>query len=252
MKYLIPLLLLCFLVSCTKSCNEAKPIDVSKKDTLPKITMIDEELVLPESEHPLSSKRKPPLNVSQECVVLLKFEGGTINSQYWNGGVPFTVAPSGLTELQKGEIHGFLVDTYTSHWKVLITEDQAMYDRANPYNRIMLYITPTSAWRPGVSGITYIDSRTWGDNTPCFVFPDRLYNITAFVKRIAVHELGHAFNLYHQDIRDSTCTRLISSYKPGLFMGDPLQIEVNPQWGINPCSPFYDDTLRLTTSLGHR
>jgi hypothetical protein len=114
-------------------------------------------------------------------------------------------------------------------------------------------VTPTSSWRPGVSGISYTGSFSWGDDTPCFVFSDRLYNVSSYIGEIASHEAGHSLGLNHQTEWDANC-QLISSYRMGVVMGNSLYVSQGA-WTYGPtiaCNIFQNDDQVLTNKLGLR
>ncbi len=86
-----------------------------------------------------------------------------------------------------------------SLWNINVTTDSNVYNAAAVDKRMRVIITPTSAWYPAsAGGVSFIGSLQWGDNTPCFVFSDRLGNISKYIGECVSHELGHTLGLSHQ------------------------------------------------------
>lgn len=83
-----------------------------------------------------------------------------------------------------------------------------------------IIITSTSSWYPvSVGGVSYVGSFTWGDNTPGFVFSNKLGNNTKNVSECITHESGHAVGLSHQSRYDSNCS-LTEQYNIGQGSGE--------------------------------
>jgi hypothetical protein len=80
-------------------------------------------------------------------------------------------------------------------------------------------VTPTSGWFSGVGGVAFLGSFTWGDDTPCFVFPDRLGYFPKYVAECCSHETGHALGLSHQSRYDAGCN-LAATYHEGAGLGE--------------------------------
>jgi hypothetical protein len=71
-----------------------------------------------------------------------------------------------------------------------------------------------------VGGVSYIGSFKWGDDTPAFVFSDRLGpNSPKMVAECCSHESGHAVGLSHQSKYDGTCN-LTATYNDGAGTGE--------------------------------
>jgi len=83
-----------------------------------------------------------------------------------------------------------------------------------------MIVTPTSSWKNGVGGISYIGSFTWGDDTPGFIFTDRLGpNNEKFIAECCSHEVGHTLGLSHQSKYDNNCS-LVEVYNSGDGTGE--------------------------------
>lgn len=151
---------------------------------------------------------------SAAATIYLDFDGYYVNSPVWNNGVPFQAAASGMTDAQVTEVFNRVSEDYRP-FNLNITTDSAVFYAAPATQRIRVVITPTSAWYPGVGGITFVGSFTWGDETPCFVFSNLLGpNDPKMVGECCSHESGHSLGLYHQSTWDASCN-LTSVYNIG-------------------------------------
>lgn len=163
----------------------------------------------------------PKLNShpSAAATIYLDFDGQTVQSAGWNGGAPlFCVAPA-LTDNQITEIFNRMSEDYRP-FNINITTDSVKFLAAPLAQRIRVIITPTSSWKPGVGGISYIGSFTWGDDTPAFVFSDKLGpNNAKYIAECCTHESGHTLGLSHQSSYDGNCN-LTETYNTGTGSGE--------------------------------
>jgi len=201
----------------------------------------------------------PTLNSYPAAIstIYLDFDGQDVKSSMWNYGTPFAAAPSTMTDAQITEAFNRVSEDFRP-FNINVTTDLAKFLAAPLDQRIRVIITPTSAWYPAVAGIAYVTSFTWGDDTPCFVFSDRLINDGKRVAEAISHETGHTLGLYHQSAYTTTCT-LTSSYHTGIGSGStswgPIMGNVASknltQWNFGPtpngCS-FLQDNLSIITS----
>ncbi|MEO6669621.1 MAG: T9SS type A sorting domain-containing protein [Ferruginibacter sp.] len=163
----------------------------------------------------------PKLNSfpSASATIFLDFDGQTVVSAGWNGGAPLFCAAAPLTNAQITEIYNRVSEDYRP-FNVNITTDSTVFLAAPLAQRIRVIVTPTSAWRPGVGGISYIGSFTWGDDTPAFVFTDRLGpNSPKYIAECCSHESGHTVGLSHQSSYDASCN-LTETYNSGMGTGE--------------------------------
>ena len=153
-----------------------------------------------------------------KATIFLDFDGQYVEASSWNGGEPLTCAPSGLNDAQITEVFNRVSEDYRP-FNINITTDSTKFLAAPVNQRIRIIITPTSEWYTGVGGVAYTGSFTWGDDTPGFVFSDRLgpYN-TKMVAECCTHESGHTVGLSHQAKYDGTCN-LVATYNTGLGSG---------------------------------
>src|SRR5665647_1224350 len=110
---------------------------------------------------------------SAQATIFLDFDGHYVQTTSWNGGNPIDCASSGLSDAQIIEIFNRVSEDYRP-FNIDITTDSTKFLAAPLTKRIRIIITPTSGWYTGVGGVSYTGSFTWGDDTPAFVFCDRL------------------------------------------------------------------------------
>ncbi|HEX8608684.1 MAG TPA: zinc-dependent metalloprotease [Pedobacter sp.] len=155
---------------------------------------------------------------SAQATIFLDFDGQIVASGSWNSGNPINCAPSGMTDAQITEAFNRVSEDYRP-FNVNITTDEAVFLAAPLNRRMRIIITPTSSWYPsGVGGIAYTGSFTWGDDTPAFVFSDRLGTTPKYIAECSTHESGHTLGLSHQAKYSSTCS-LVSTYNDGSGTG---------------------------------
>lgn len=155
---------------------------------------------------------------SAQATIFLDFDGQTVVSSVWNSGNPLVCAASGLTDTQITEVFNRVSEDYRP-FNINITTDSTVFLAAPLTKRIRIIITLTSGWYTGVGGVAYTGSFTWGDDTPGFVFPDRLANSPKIVGECCTHESGHTVGLSHQSLYSSTCT-LVDTYNSGVGTGE--------------------------------
>jgi hypothetical protein len=150
--------------------------------------------------------------------IFLDFDGHKVTSSGWNSGANIFCAASGLTDPQITEIFNRVSEDFRP-FNINITTDSTKFLAAPLNRRIRIIITPTSSWAPGVGGISYVGSFTWGDDTPGFVFSDRLGpNNPKYIAECCSHESGHSVGLSHQSTYDSNCN-LTETYCLGAGSG---------------------------------
>lgn len=207
----------------------------------------------------------PKLNSYPAAVstIFLDFDGQTVNSSLWNGGATINCLPSGMTDLQITEVFNRVSEDYRP-FVINITTDSTVFLAAPLTKRIRIIITPTSAWCPGVGGISYIGSFTWGDDTPGFVFCDQLGpNSPKMVGECCSHEAGHTVGLSHQSKYDiSDCLNPVQTYNGGAgggeigwapIMGNSYYKNMS-NWNNGPtpygCTDLQDNLSIITTQNG--
>lgn len=170
----------------------------------------------------LASYAVPQLNSlpGATATIFLDFDGHYVYTSVWNGGSPISCAPSGMSEVQITEAFNRTAEDFRP-FDINITTDSAVFLAAPLNKRIRIIITPTSAWFPGVGGVSYIGSFIWGDDTPGFVFCDRLGpNSPKYVGECCSHESGHTVGLSHQSKYGNDCTTPLEQYNSGIGAGE--------------------------------
>lgn len=196
-----------------------------------------------------------------KATIYLDFDGHYVTSTIWNGGKPIDCAPSGLNDAQITEIFNRVSEDYRP-FNVNITTDSTKFLAAPLTNRIRMIVTTTSAWYPGVGGVAYVGSFTWGDDTPGFIFPDRLGPFKPkIVAECCSHESGHTLGLSHQSKYDGACA-MTSVYNDGIGSGEigwaPIMgnsyYKNLTGWNNGPtpsgCSALQDNLTIITSNNG--
>ncbi len=154
-----------------------------------------------------------------QATIFLDFDGHFVNGSSWNGGKPLDCAPSGLTDVQITEVFNRVSEDYRP-FNINITTDSVTFLAAPLTARIRIIVTPTSSWYPNVGGVSYTGSFTWGDDTPGFVFSDKLGPYRPkMIAECCSHESGHTLGLSHQAKYSGTCT-LLATYNDGIGTGE--------------------------------
>jgi hypothetical protein len=155
---------------------------------------------------------------SAQATIFLDFDGHTVQNAAWRSGNAFVCAPAVLTTTEITEIFNRVSEDYRP-FVVNITTDSTKFLAAPLTRRVRVIVTPTSAWYPGVGGISYIGSFTWGDDVPAFTFSDKLSNNPKYIAECCSHESGHALGLSHQSSYDANCV-LTQQYNSGTGSGE--------------------------------
>ena len=199
---------------------------------------------------------------SATATIFLDFDGQYVYSTVWNSGTPFSCAPSGMSDVDITEVFNRTAEDYRP-FNINITTDSTVFLAAPLTQRIRIIITPTSGWFQGVGGVTYIGSFTWGDDTPGFVFCDRLGpNSPKMVGEACSHESGHAVGLSHQSRYGSDCVTPTEMYNSGVGSGEPSWAPIMgnsyyknmSNWNNGPtpygCTNIQDNLSIITTQNG--
>lgn len=155
---------------------------------------------------------------SARPTIFLDFDGQTVSASSWNGGNTLYCAPSGLNDTQITEVFNRVSEDYRP-FNINITTDSTVFLAAPLSQRIRIIITPTSSWFTGVGGVSFTGSFIWGDDTPGFVFPNRLNNNPKAIAECCTHESGHTVGLSHQAKYNGDCA-LVATYNAGIGTGE--------------------------------
>lgn len=166
----------------------------------------------------------PMLNSYPSAVatIFLDFDGHYVQSTVWNGGISFYCSPSGMTDPQITEAFNRVAEDYRP-FDINITTDSTVFLAAPLNRRIRIIITATSSWSPGVGGVAYVGSFTWGDDTPAFVFSNMLGPYSPkMVGECCSHESGHTVGLSHQSKYGTDCYTPMEEYNSGSPTGGEI------------------------------
>jgi hypothetical protein len=163
----------------------------------------------------------PTLNsyTSASAVIYLDFDGHYVSGTMWNVYGDFNCNASGLNETQITEVFNRAAEDFRP-FNINVTTSQTKYNQAPANRRIRIVVTTSYEWYgSGAGGVAYLNSFTWGDNTPAFVFSSLLgYNIKN-IAEAASHEAGHTLGLRHQSSYDANCVKT-SDYNWGQGTGE--------------------------------
>jgi hypothetical protein len=201
----------------------------------------------------------PPLPAFGQWVIFLDFDGHTVNTPYYNNGVPFYATPSGLSSTEINNIVDSVRRDYEQFAPIAITTDSSVYNAASLVRRQRVIITQFNEWYGSAGGVAYIESITWGLDVPCFVFSKALAYKQKTIAEAISHEAGHTLGLYHQIRCDGTT--FISEYNPGFGTGStsraPIMGNSNARigyWWIGPnsfgCTNIQNDSAILRQKVG--
>jgi hypothetical protein len=151
--------------------------------------------------------------------IFLDFDGHTVSGTQWNSYGTIVCGPSNLNTTQIQEVFNMIAEDYRP-FAVNITTDSTKYFAAPANKRMRVIFTISHTWYPqAVGGVAYINSFTWGDNTPAFVFTAAQGYSVKKIAESGSHEAGHTLGLRHQAVYDANCVK-ISDYNTGTGSGE--------------------------------
>lgn len=156
---------------------------------------------------------------SASAVILLDFDGHLVSGTAWNSSGNLNCNGSGLNNDQLTEVFNRVAEDFRP-FNVNVTTVETKYNQAPVNKRMRVIITTSHEWYgTNAGGVAYLNSFTWGDDTPCFVFSAlHNYNIKN-ISEASSHEAGHTLGLRHQSNYDASCTK-ISDYHWGVGSGE--------------------------------
>ena len=153
------------------------------------------------------------------AVILLDFNGHYVTGTMWNVYGAYTCNSSGLNNAAITEVFNRVAEDYRP-FNINVTTDETKYNAAPANRRIRVVITTSYEWYGnGAGGVAYLNSFTWGDNSPCFVFSSLLNLSVKNIAEAASHEAGHTLGLRHQSSYDGNCVKT-SDYNWGYGAGE--------------------------------
>lgn len=163
----------------------------------------------------------PTLNSypTASAVIFLDFDGHYVSGTMWNVSGAFNCNSSGLSSDAITEVFNRVAEDYRP-FNINVTTSETKYNQAPANRRIRVVVTTSHEWYGTTAGgVAYVNSFTWGDNTPCFVFSAlHGYNVKN-IAEAAAHEAGHTFGLRHQSVYNASCIKT-SEYNWGNGTGE--------------------------------
>lgn len=156
---------------------------------------------------------------SANPVIYLDFDGHYVEGTMWNVYGPFNCNSSGLDNTQITEVFNRVAEDFRP-FNINVTTSETKYNQAPTNRRVRIVITTSNEWYgTGAGGVAYLNSFTWSDETPAFVFSALFgYNIKK-ISEASSHETGHTLGLRHQSSYDANCVK-ISDYHWGYGVGE--------------------------------
>lgn len=155
---------------------------------------------------------------SATATIFLDFDGHTVNGTSWNYSGPIYCGASGLSPGQVTQIFNRVAEDYRP-FNINVTTDSTYFLNAPLNRRMRVILTVTSDWYGSAGGVAFINSFSWGDDTPCFIFTQLLNFNLKYISEAAAHEAGHTLGLRHQSTYDINCTKT-SDYNYGQGTGE--------------------------------
>jgi hypothetical protein len=156
---------------------------------------------------------------SAKAVIFLDFDGHIVNGSLWNSDGAIVCGPSNMSPVQITEIFNRVAEDYRP-FNVNITTDSAKYWAAPLKQRMRVILTTSNAWYGNsAGGVAFVNSYSWGDNTPCFIFTSLLGYEAKAVAEAASHEAGHTLGLRHQASYNASCVKT-AEYNAGKGSGE--------------------------------
>lgn len=249
MKKLIPILMLVVIAACEKSQQLQKiPADVVLEDK----TKDAEVATRKKPDHP-GNPHNPPSTTDttpKKACVYLDFDGEVVSNTLWNVSGAIYCDNSGLDITTQQTVAARVQQDYSFNSNIKVVTTEAEYNLYPANKRMRVIITTSWEWFGYSGGVAYINSITWGDNTPCFVFSSPLGYNWKYVADASSHEAGHTFGLRHQSDYDESCTKT-NEYSNGKLMGNPYYS--NAVWWTGTssicCTCIQNDVLIINKTV---
>jgi len=206
---------------------------------------------------------QPPVEVIKRWVLLLDFDGHTVNTVYWNQGVPFYATPSGLSSVEIANVLAEVRKDY-AQFPITVTTDTAIYLAADPFKRQRIVITQYNEWYCSCAGgVAFIGGIDFGGGqynfgeVPGFVFSKMLSYNQKFIWEACSHEAGHTLGLYHQVQYGLDCSYINDYFDGGSSPNAPIMGNSYSKpglWWIGPnsfgCNSIQNDSLIIRQKVG--
>ena len=157
-------------------------------------------------------------NSAASATVYLDFDGQAVKGTAWNWDGTIHAKPANLSSPIITEIFNRTAEDFRI-FNLNITTDSSVFKRAPATKRMRVIITPSHAWYGDAAGVSFVNSFTWGDDTPAWVFNSLLENKAKYIAEAVSHEIGHTLGLQHQSTYSRDCD-LIDEYAEGRGSGE--------------------------------
>ncbi len=143
----------------------------------------------------LFSKATPSLQSlpGATAVVYLDFDGETVSNTAWLNGSTIDAQSANFSDETITEVWKIMAEDFRP-FTINVTTDRSVFEAAQKTNRIMCIFTTTKDAAPDAGGVAYINSFSWNDDTPCWVY--NLWSIRQ-AGETGSHEVGHTLGLGH-------------------------------------------------------
>jgi len=158
---------------------------------------------------PLITRAQVPLLNSYpqaRATIYIDFDGQYVQGTIWNWAGPINAQPALFNSDQITEIFNRVAEDYRI-FNINITTDSTVYFAAPADQRVRVIVTPTYQWYGSSGGVAFVGSFVWGNETPAWVFSERLGHNAKHVAEAISHEAGHTLGLQHQSVYDHTCAK---------------------------------------------
>ncbi|HUQ67643.1 MAG TPA: hypothetical protein VM101_15885 [Flavitalea sp.] len=157
-------------------------------------------------------------NSAAAATVYLDFDGQVVKGTAWNWDSTIHAKPAGASSSVITEIFNRVAEDFRI-FNLNITTDSSVFKKAPVAKRMRVIITPTSNWYGSGGGVSFVNSFSWGDDTPAWVFSNLLENNRKYIAEAISHEIGHTLGLQHQSTYTKNCD-LVNEYAEGRGTGE--------------------------------
>ena len=193
-------------------------------------------------------------------VIYLDFNGQYVTGTMWNTNGAINAAAANLAAEEIDAIFQRVTADFAP-FNVTVTLEETVYNSANYAKRMRVIVTESWEWFGQAGGVAYLNSFTWGNNTPCFVFSSLLAYDPKRIAEACSHESGHTLGLRHQSSYDEYGNK-VSDYNWGQGSGEigwaPIMGAAYSEnlslWHYGPNSlsatTMQDDVAKIAAVLG--
>ena len=256
---------LVFLAACTKTID--KPLLPIKDGEKIRCDFGMEEFNLVKRPPVVQGGMSPTGSVgarslTDDGVVYLDFDGQLVTNTAWNYAGDINCSSANLTASEISAIVERVSNDY-SPFNIVVTTSETVFNAAPANKKIRVIITESWEWYGLAGGTAIVNSFTWGNDTPCFIFSSLLNYSTKKIAEAVSHEAGHTLGLHHQAVYDANCVK-ISEYNDGQGSGETgwapiMGVGYNKNltlWHKGPnaesCTTIQDDAAQIAAIVGYK